>query len=77
MKPSEKAWLGILAYEAYAIVKGEGETLSEGLDKFCDHENRFVKYGVKAGLAYTALHLANILPPKLDLFHLATMVHKR
>ena len=73
MRAEHAAWAGIAAYEAGALVKGGGHTLSEGLDYLCGHENKAVKWGVRAAIGYTALHLANMLPDKLDLFHQATI----
>lgn len=76
LTPAEKAWLGIATYEVGALAVGGGHTLSEGIDRFCDNENKYVKYGVRAFIGYTALHLSNMLPQKYDAFHhLTTLKH--
>lgn len=69
LSPAEMAWLGIGLYEAGALAVGGGHTLSEGIDRFCDNENKLVRYGVRAFIGYTALHLSNVLPQKYDAFH--------
>lgn len=72
LQPRELAWLGIAAYELGALAVGGGHTLSEGLDEYCDNENRLVKYGTRAWIGYTALHLANVLPKRIDIYHQLT-----
>lgn len=61
MRPSEKAWLGLAAgVLAYEVACPSGETLSEGVDGWLEHENRAVRYGTHLVIGATALHLANI-----------------
>lgn len=56
------AWLGILVYELFCP---RGQMLSESLDRRLERAPRLTE----ALIAYTALHCANRLPPRLDLFH--------
>ena len=56
------AWMAILAYELFCP---PGEMLSESLDRKLDKVPRLTE----ALIVYTALHCANRLPPRLDLFH--------
>lgn len=56
---------GILAYEMAAP---SGELLSEGVDRALE-AHRLV---TTAAVGYVSLHLLNVLPDKLDLFHQAT-----
>lgn len=66
---SSKAWLamgaGILAYE---IKCEQGELLSEGADRAIEKHPILTR----TLIGYTALHLANSLPEKADLFHQAS-----
>lgn len=70
-----RAWatigLGVLAYE---LVTPPGELLSEGVDR------AIAKYPIltRAAVGYTALHLMNLLPEPVDLFHHVTknLTHK-
>lgn len=56
------AWMAILVYELFCP---PGEMLSESLDRRLDRVPRLTE----ALIVYTALHCANRLPPRLDLFH--------
>lgn len=58
------AWIGILAYELFCP---PGEMLSESLDRKLERMPRLTE----ALIVYTALHCANRLPPRVDLFHQA------
>lgn len=60
------AWGAILGYE---ITCPPGQTLSEGLDDYVDSENKLIKWGSRIAIGYTALHMMNLLPEKLDLYH--------
>lgn len=69
--PSKVAVIGTLAGVAlWDVFCKDGETWSEGVDRFIE------KHPVATPLAigYTALHLANMLPERLDLFHQATKI---
>lgn len=71
---SHMAWGAILGYE---ITSPPGETLSEGLDEFVDSENKLVKWGTRAIIGYTALHLMNMLPEKLDAYHQLSVLKEK
>lgn len=66
MRTSSKAWLamgaGIVAYE---VACPAGETLSEGVDRYIER-HPVITF---ATIGMTALHLANVLPPQIDLIH--------
>ena len=76
-RPSTLAWGGIAAYETGALVNGGGHTLSEGLDPLVDHENKYIKWGSRLAIGYTALHLMSVLPERVDLFHQLTRINSR
>ena len=68
MRPSERAWLGLGAGIAvYEVLCPRGETLSECVDAALEGSplTRAVTLGA---IGVTALHLANLLPPKYDPF---------
>jgi hypothetical protein len=67
MRASEKAWIGLGAgVAAYDVLCPKGETLSEGMDRFLEHDRyRYVALG---GVAVTAAHLLNLLPERYDPF---------
>lgn len=56
------AWMAILAYELFCP---RGEMLSESLDRRLERMPRLTE----ALIVYAALHCANRLPPRLDLFY--------
>jgi hypothetical protein len=56
------AWMAILAYELFCP---PGEMLSESLDRKLDRLPRLTE----ALIVYCALHCANRLPSRLDMFH--------
>lgn len=56
------AWIAILGYELFCP---PGEMLSESLDRKLDKVPRLTE----ALIVYTALHCANRLPARIDLFH--------
>jgi hypothetical protein len=66
IRPSTAAWGaligGVLAYEAYCP---NGEMLSERVDVWIEN-HPVITY---ATIGMTALHLANLLPPSVDLIH--------
>lgn len=67
---AKRAWVAIgVAVTAYELSCPKGETLSEGVDRLLDKSKL---WAVPVG--YTALHLMNVLPEKLDLFHQVTEV---
>ena len=49
------------------ILAPKGETLSEGVDRMLEHDK--CKYVAIGGVALTAAHLINLIPPKYDPFH--------
>lgn len=64
-----KAWLGILGSVAvYEALAPKGELLSESVDRAIEAH----PIATRAVIGYTCLHLTNLLPPKLDLFHQLT-----
>lgn len=62
MSHAQKGWLllggGILVYE---ITAPKGQLLSHGVDRALQHPSPMVRYGTRAGIAVTALHLLNAL----------------
>ena len=64
------AWIGIVTYELFCP---PGEMLSESLDRKLDR----APLVTEALIVYTALHLANRLHPKVDLFHHAARKLRR
>lgn len=58
----EWAWIAILAYELFCP---PGEMLSESLDRKLDRVPRLTE----ALIVYAALHCANRLPSRWDIFH--------
>lgn len=72
-RPSTIAW-GVLAagVAAYDIYSPEGETLSERVDDWL--ENPISKAVAISAIGVTALHLANVLPEKIDPFHRLTII---
>lgn len=68
---AEKAWATLLgAVLVWDMACPPGETLSEGVDRLVGPHPILTR----AAIGYTALHLMNLLPPQLDLFHQATRV---
>lgn len=65
----DKAWMGILGSVAvYEALAPKGELLSESVDRAIEAH----PIATRAVIGYTCLHLTNLLPPKLDLFHQLT-----
>ena len=58
------AWIGALV-TAYELTCPRGELLSEGVDRAIEKH----PVAVPVAIGYTALHLCNLLPEKVDLFH--------
>lgn len=56
---------GIAAITAYEIACPSGETISEGVDELIEKHPLLTRVVI----GYTALHMMNLLPEKLDLFH--------
>lgn len=66
MRTSDVAWLGLGAgIIAYEIACPKGETLSEGVDHYIENHPLLTF----ATIGMLSLHLANVLPPELDLIH--------
>lgn len=62
----DKAWIGIMGSVAiYEVLAPKGQLLSESTDRLIE---RYPKT-TRATIGYTALHLMNWLPEKIDLFH--------
>lgn len=65
---AKRAWgvisLGVLAYE---LACPEGELLSEGVDRAIDSHKALTL----GAIAVTSLHLANVLPQRIDPFSVA------
>lgn len=69
---AKRAWLAIgLGVTAYELACPKGETLSEGVDKALERSKLWA-----LPIGYTALHLANLLPKQIDLFHQFTRISK-
>lgn len=72
--PAKTAWMvlgaGVLAHDVFCK---QGETLSEGVDKALESH----KVLALGAIALTALHLANVIPPKYDPIHQAAEFVKR
>lgn len=67
---AKRAWGAILTgVTIYELTCPQGETLSEGVDRLLDKSKL---WAIPVG--YTALHLMNMLPEKIDLFHQVTEV---
>jgi len=66
MRPGDKAWLvlagGILVWD---MIAPPGELLSEAADRYLETHPILTR----AVIAVVALHLANILPPRIDPVH--------
>lgn len=61
-----RAWAVLGASVAlYEVLCPKDEMLSHGVDKALEKH----PVAVTAAIGYTALHLANLLPTELDLFH--------
>ena len=70
---AKRAWGAILGSVAvYEAVCKDGELLSEGVDRAIEKH----PVAVPLAIGYTAAHLCNILPQKLDIFHYATELFK-
>jgi hypothetical protein len=71
---AKRAWLGIIAgVTAYELTCKDGELLSEGVDRAIEKH----PVAVPLAIGVTALHLCNLLPPKLDPYHQITELIKR
>lgn len=72
--PAKTAWMvlgaGVLAHDVFCK---QGETLSEGVDRALESH----KVLALGAIALTALHLANVIPPKYDPIHQAAEFVKR
>ena len=70
----DKAWVALMGsvavYEAYAP---SGELLSESTDRMIDKH----PIATRLAIGYTALHLCNALPEKLDIFHQISNIKSR
>jgi hypothetical protein len=63
-------WLAIGAsVAAYDLLCPQGEQLSQRVDEWLERPT--TRYVAMAGIAATALHLANILDPRVDPYHYA------
>ena len=61
---------GAAAIAAYEIICPDTHTISEGVDRLIEKHPILTR----AVIGYTALHLCNWLPEKLDLYHQATRI---
>jgi len=55
----------VLAIAAYEIAAPEGELISHAVDRLLEKHRVATTFAV----CYTAAHLINALPPRLDLYH--------
>jgi hypothetical protein len=63
---AKRGWVAVgLLVTAYELACPRGELLSEGIDRAMDKH----PVAIPAAIGYTALHLMNLLPEELDLFH--------
>lgn len=70
---ASRAWLGIAAgVLAYELLCPDGELLSEGADRGIEKHPLLVPLAI----GVTALHLANVLPPRVDPLHRAMKIIK-
>lgn len=68
-RPATLAWGAILGSAAiYEAIAPEGELLSEAVDRALERPyGRYLAYGA---IGVTALHLANLLPERIDPYHI-------
>ena len=70
-RPSSIAWAGIIVgVAAYDYLCPEGELLSERVDAGLEN-NRLI---TNLAIGTVALHLLNVLPPKLDPLHIISQL---
>lgn len=70
---AERAWAGLIgAIAVYEALAPDNHLLSEGVDRMIDKH----PIATRAVIGYTSLHLMNLLPKKLDLFHHTTQIFK-
>ena len=73
-RPSTRAWLALAAgVAAFDVLSPQGETMSERVDDWL-LEHKALTY---TAIGVTALHLANLLPPRVDPFHRLTTIKNR
>ena len=73
-RPSTRAWLALAAgVTAFDVLSPPGETMSERVDDWIE-DHKALTY---AAIGVTALHLANLLPPRVDPFHRLTTFKNR
>lgn len=65
---AKRAWVAIgVGVTCYELACPQSETLSEGVDRLLDKNKLWA-----IPIGYTALHLMNLLPKQVDLFHQVT-----
>ena len=76
MRYGTKAWIGLAAYLAVVEVRApHGETLSERVDDWlAAHPTKAIVYTI---VGATALHLLNLLHPRIDPIHLVVGLRER
>lgn len=62
----DRAWIGVIgSIGVYEALAPSGELLSESADRMITKH----PIATRAVIGYTALHLMNLLPKQVDLFH--------
>ncbi|GAA1598893.1 hypothetical protein [Nocardia ninae] len=62
----ERALIGLaVAILAYEIAAPEGQLISHAFDRLLERHRTATTFAV----VYTAAHILNILPPRVDLYH--------
>lgn len=78
LRLGDAAWLAIAAYE---VLCPPGEMLSEAVDRWLGAEliptRRRRKHATELFIVYTALHVANRLPERVDLYARAARRFRR
>lgn len=68
LRPSDRAWCAIGVFVVvYNLAAKEGETLSEGADRYM-LSHRWITRGVAFALVS---HVCNMMSPRFDIIHLA------
>lgn len=69
-RSSEMAWAGLAAGVAvYEALAPEGELMTNQAHRWIESDNRAVRAATIGTIGITALHLLDILPPKVDPYH--------
>jgi len=70
---AKRGWIAVgIVVGAHELLCEAGETLSEGADKALESH----PVATSLAIGYTALHLLNKIPPKLDVFNMLAVNYK-